>query len=294
MSTKIVELNSTSIVQGTDIYPVSQVVNNKRETVKVTVSQLYSYLVTNGIATTTQLNALSAELTVKIDSLPKLPLDSDPLHTSIDDLVPVYDASSKSWKAKRYNNFILQYVNTNYVNVSGDTMEGSFYLKTDPHAPNEASNKRYVDAQVKGVADALNNYILAPQDAKDGDMLTYSSGSWMAKKPNYVAQVYTEHNVALTLESKHVNSVICFDSNLGEIRVSIPSESNEPTQVIDIGAQLMIMQKGTAAVTIQALSPSVTTLLSAGNRKKLTQQNSSAFLIKIAREVWYLGGDIWQ
>jgi len=293
MSTKIVELNSTSILQGTDIYPVSQVVNNKRETVKVTVSQLYNYLVTHGIATTAQLNALSAALTVKIDSMPQLPANSN----YNDDMVPVYHANTNKWIAKRYNNYILNYITTNYVGMSGATMTGSLYLKGDPATPNEASNKHYVDVQVGGVASSLENYILKPPVSNDGDILTYSSGAWISKKPNFVAQIYNLTDASVIIAPQHINSVVCFQGPLGgddySHVVSIPTNTTDPAQLIDIGSQLMIMQKGTGSVTVQVQSPTVT-LLSAGNRVRLTQQNSSAFLIKLAANVWYLGGDIWQ
>jgi len=294
MSTKIVELNSTSILQGTDIYPVSQVVNNKRETVKVTVSQLYSYLVTHGIATTTQLEALSASLTVKINNLPRLPDNDDLNH----DKIPVYDQNKKKWVAQKYNDYTLNYIATNYVSKSGSTMTGSLYLKGDPQTSNEASNKHYVDLQVGGVASSLVNYILNPTASKDGDILTYSSGKWISKKPNFVAQVYDTVVQDEFIKPEHINSIICFQGPVGGSdythTISIPSHTDDSAQSIDIGSQLMIMQKGTGSVFVKVQEPQVVTLLSAGNRTKLTQQNSSAFLIKLAANVWYLGGDIWQ
>jgi len=62
-----------------------------------------------------------------------------------------------------------------------------------------------------------------------------------------------------------------------------------------IGSQINIIQIGTGQVTINAVTPATTTVLSTGATAaspKLRAQYSSATLVKAATDTWYVIGDI--
>ena len=69
--------------------------------------------------------------------------------------------------------------------------------------------------------------------------------------------------------------------------ITVPTDA---TSNVEIGTQIVIIQNGTAQVTIQ---PSVgVTLMSAGGKTKTTGQYSVCTLIKTASDEWVLGGDL--
>jgi hypothetical protein len=81
-------------------------------------------------------------------------------------------------------------------------------------------------------------------------------------------------------------------SNASAQTYSIPTNANV---AYPIGAQINIIQIGAGQVTINAVTSGTTTVLSNGGTAaapKLRVQYSSATLIKVATDTWYVIGDI--
>lgn len=101
------------------------------------------------------------------------------------------------------------------------------------------------------------------------------------------AQTGTTYTFALTDNGKLVTA-----SNAAAQTYSIPTNG---TAAFAVGAQINIIQIGAGQVTIQAASSGTTTVASTGataTAPKLRAQYSSATLIKVATDVWYVVGDI--
>lgn len=100
------------------------------------------------------------------------------------------------------------------------------------------------------------------------------------------AQTGTTYTFALTDNGKLVTA-----SNAAAQTYSIPTNSI----AFPVGTQINIIQIGAGQVTIQALTSGTTTVASTGATAaapKLRAQYSSATLIKVATELWYVMGDI--
>jgi len=81
-------------------------------------------------------------------------------------------------------------------------------------------------------------------------------------------------------------------SNASAQTYSIPTNASV---AFPIGSQINIIQIGTGQVTINAVTPATTTVLSTGATAaspKLRAQYSSATLVKAATDTWYVIGDI--
>ena len=88
------------------------------------------------------------------------------------------------------------------------------------------------------------------------------------------------------------NNELITASNASAQTYSIPTNASV---AFPIGAQINIIQIGTGQVTINAVTSGTTTVLSnAGTAAapKLRAQYSSATLIKVATDTWYVIGDI--
>jgi hypothetical protein len=88
------------------------------------------------------------------------------------------------------------------------------------------------------------------------------------------------------------NNELITASNASAQTYSIPTNANVAFQ---IGAQINIIQIGTGQVTINAVTSGTTTVLSNGATPaapKLRTQYSSATLIKVGTDAWYVVGDI--
>lgn len=101
------------------------------------------------------------------------------------------------------------------------------------------------------------------------------------------AQTGTTYTFALSDNGKLVTA-----SNAAAQTYSIPTNG---TAAFAVGAQINIIQIGAGQVTIQAASSGTTTVASTGATAaapKLRAQYSSATLIKVATDTWYVIGDI--
>ena len=88
------------------------------------------------------------------------------------------------------------------------------------------------------------------------------------------------------------NNELITASNASAQTYSIPTNASV---AFPIGCQINIIQIGAGQVTIQAVTSGTTTVLSNGGTAaapKLRVQYSSATLIKVATDTWYVIGDI--
>jgi len=101
------------------------------------------------------------------------------------------------------------------------------------------------------------------------------------------AQTGTTYTFVLADNGKLVTA-----SNAAAQTYSIPTNA---TAAFAVGAQINIIQIGAGQVTINAATPATTTISSTGatsTAPKLRAQFSSATLIKVATDTWYVVGDI--
>lgn len=102
------------------------------------------------------------------------------------------------------------------------------------------------------------------------------------------AQTGTTYTFVLT----DANNTLVTASNGSAQTYSIPTNA---TTAFPVGCQINIISIGAGTVTIQATSSGTTTVLSNGATAaapKLRTQYSSASLIKVAADTWYVIGDI--
>jgi len=88
------------------------------------------------------------------------------------------------------------------------------------------------------------------------------------------------------------NNELITASNASAQTYSIPTNASV---AFPIGAQINIIQIGAGQVTINAVTSGTTTILSNGATAaspKLRVQYSSATLVKVAADAWYVIGDI--
>jgi len=88
------------------------------------------------------------------------------------------------------------------------------------------------------------------------------------------------------------NNELITASNASAQTYSIPTNASV---AFPIGAQINIIQIGAGQVTINAVTSGTTTILSNGATAaapKLRVQYSSATLVKVATDAWYVIGDI--
>ena len=95
-----------------------------------------------------------------------------------------------------------------------------------------------------------------------------------------------------TFVLQDANNELITASNSSAQTYSIPTNASV---AFPIGAQINIIQIGAGQVTINAVTSGTTTVLSNGAvaaAPKLRVQYSSATLIKVATDTWYVIGDI--
>lgn len=102
------------------------------------------------------------------------------------------------------------------------------------------------------------------------------------------AQTGTTYTFVLT----DANNTLVTASNASAQTYSIPTNANV---AYPIGSQINIIAIGAGQVTINAVTSGTTTVLSNGATAaspKLRVQYSSASLVKVATDTWYVIGDI--
>jgi hypothetical protein len=95
-----------------------------------------------------------------------------------------------------------------------------------------------------------------------------------------------------TFVLQDANNELITASNASAQTYSIPTNASV---AFPIGAQINIIQIGAGQVTINAVTSGTTTVLSNGTTAaapKLRVQYSSATLIKVATDAWYVIGDL--
>jgi hypothetical protein len=95
-----------------------------------------------------------------------------------------------------------------------------------------------------------------------------------------------------TFVLQDANNELITASNASAQTYSIPTNASV---AFPIGAQINIIQIGTGQVTINAVTSGTTSVLSNGAvaaSPKLRVQYSSATLVKVATDAWYVIGDI--
>lgn len=96
------------------------------------------------------------------------------------------------------------------------------------------------------------------------------------------AQTGTTYTIALADAGYLITA-----SNLGAIAVSIPTDA---TINFPIGTQILVMQLGAGQVTVSAVTPGTTTIISRSGTKTAGQY-ALISLIKVAANQWVVGGD---
>jgi hypothetical protein len=145
--------------------------------------------------------------------------------------------------------------------------------------------------------DTTSQYVVPSQSTHSGKYLTTdgTTSSWgtvdlsgyAPKNLTLNAQTGTTYTFVLDDNSKLVTA-----SNGSAQTYSIPTNASV---AFPVGAQINIIQIGAGQVTINAVTSGTTTVASTGETAaapKLRAQYSSATLIKVATDTWYVVGDI--
>jgi hypothetical protein len=145
--------------------------------------------------------------------------------------------------------------------------------------------------------DTTSQYVVPSQSTHSGKYLTTdgTTSSWgtvdlsgyAPKNLTLNAQTGTTYTFVLDDNSKLVTA-----SNGSAQTYSIPTNASV---AFPVGAQINIIQIGAGQVTINAVTSGTTTVASTGATAaapKLRAQYSSATLIKVATDTWYVVGDI--
>ena len=145
--------------------------------------------------------------------------------------------------------------------------------------------------------DTTSQFVVPSQTGHSGKYLTTNgtTSSWgtldlSAYAPANLtlnAQTGTTYTFALSDKDRLVTA-----SNASAQTYSIPTNASA---AFAIGSQINIIQIGAGQVTINAVTSGTTTVASAGAATaapKLRAQYSSATLIKVATDTWYVVGDI--
>lgn len=103
-----------------------------------------------------------------------------------------------------------------------------------------------------------------------------------------VKQVNTTSLSSYSFESADINNIVTINNGTNDTIFIIEQNFQTTTK---IGAQIVLVQLGTGTITVSStIDPNP--IISSYGRYKLVGQNSSAALIKISNNSWFLGGDI--
>lgn len=180
------------------------------------------------------------------------------------------------------NNNLYNFVNTNYVNVSGDTMTGYLTLHREPSAVMHAANKGYIDTGLSALSALLNTkndtkYVHVSGDTMEGDL--NFNGNRITK---FLVEVIPV-SANFTINATHNGSVILVNS---------PTQitANVTQNTLPIGFNTVLIQMNDGAVKIGTTG--TVSVVNVNNalltRKKYAQMN---FCVLSANCVW-ISGDI--
>ena len=148
MPLRIIELPSTAAINSGDFFPVSQLVGSKRNTFRITTSQIKTFV--------------TAELSQKVDDIlarvnsyggSKVSLSGDTMTgylTLVDNPLNTKHAATKGYVDARVSS-LSSAINKNsskYVELTGGTMTGFLNLNSNPVNPLHPATKNYVDSTI--------------------------------------------------------------------------------------------------------------------------------------------------
>jgi len=110
--------------------------------------------------------------------------------------------------------------------------------------------------------------------------------------PSTALVIDPKTSTTYTFAITDANNELITASNASAQTYSIPTNASV---AFPIGSQINIIQIGAGQVTINAVTSGTTTVLSTGATPaapKLRAQYSSATLVKVATDTWYVIGDI--
>jgi uncharacterized protein involved in tellurium resistance len=179
------------------------------------------------------------------------------------------------------NNF-ANYVNSNYVNVSGDTMTGYLTLHREPSATMHAANKGYIDTGLSALSASLNsktdtNYVHVSGDTMEGDL--NFNGNKITK---FLVDVKTVTS-NFTIDATYNGSVILVNSP-----TQITANITQNTLPTGFNAVLIQMNDGGVKIGTTGTVSVVNVNNALLTRKKYAQMN---FCVLSANCVW-ISGDI--
>ena len=155
MPLRIIELPSTAAINSGDFFPVSQLVGSKRNTFRITTSQIKTFV-------TGELSQKVDDISAKVNSYgaSKVSLSGDTMTgylTLVDNPLNTKHAATKGYVDTRINSLTVT-INTNsnkYIELSGGNMTGFLTLNSNPVNPLHAATKSYTDAAITGAIGAL-------------------------------------------------------------------------------------------------------------------------------------------
>lgn len=157
---------------------------------------------------------------------------------------------------------------------------------------------------VTGLGTGVGTWLATPSSANLATALTDETGSGacvFGTSPTINADVVsaTIQHLTLNAQSGAGYTLVLADdyklvtlSNAGAQALSIPTNASV---AFPVGTQIIVISIGAGQWTIQATNSGTTTVLSNGGTAaapKLRVQYSSATLIKVATDTWYVVGDI--
>lgn len=116
----------------------------------------------------------------------------------------------------------------------------------------------------------------------------FGDGSGITGLHAKINEVNTTSLSVYNLLSSDVNSIVTINNGTNDTIINIEQNFQNYTK---IGTQIVLLQIGTGTLTVSS-EISQDAIISSYNRYKLVGQNSSAVLIKISTNSWFLGGDI--
>lgn len=116
----------------------------------------------------------------------------------------------------------------------------------------------------------------------------FGDGSGLTGLYAKIKELNTTLLSAYEFSTSDINTILTINNGINSTILTIGQNFQDITK---IGTQIVLLQFGTGTLTVSSTIGS-NIILSSYNRYKLVGQNSSAALIKISNDSWFLGGDI--
>ena len=180
MPLRIIELPSTAAINSGDFFPVSQLVGSKRNTFRITTSQIKTFV-------TGELSQKVDDISAKVNSYgaSKVSLSGDTMTgylTLVDNPLNPRHASTKGYVDTRMNSLTSGFANniaSKYVQLTGDIMTGFLTLNNNPVNPMHAATKSFAETLVRSTSSVLtsnlNNYVRLDGSTMTGGLILNSN-----------------------------------------------------------------------------------------------------------------------